>query len=654
MIAASIADGAPRASLADLPSNSAAAAVWMAERLGWHPFPVAADKKPFAGTHGCLDATNDVERVNELFAAHPNANVAVATGIASGFFVVDVDVKNGVGWTGFQAFQQKHGTLPETLTIDTPSGGKHFLFKYPDNRTIGNPGVLKEFHIDIRGQGGYIVAPPSTLRTGGRYRISHDVPIARAPEWLLELIGKKTRVPVKAAAPSVTNGISEGGRNSMLCSIAGTLRRRGANEQAIIGALHSFNEAQCEPPLDASEVERIGHSVARYAPEVRHPETDVGNARRLVDAMEEKARYDHASRSWSIFDGRHWRRDDDGAVIRIAKSEGDRILAEAQAINDPDHRKRRIAFALKSQSSPRVRAMIELAQSEPGIPINADAFDRHPYLLNVRNGTIDLRSGELRGHSREDLISRVIDIDFAADAACPHWERFVSEVFEKNAELIEFVHRMIGYWATGETREQLLTILYGDGANGKSTLLNAVSNVLGPHAMHTPTETLTVRGGGQSNDLARLRGARLVTASEADSQQRLNEGLIKQVTGDEPITARYLYGEFFTFQPVFKLALATNALPAVNGSDPALFRRLRLIPFNRVFSAAEQDKGLGAKLNSELPGILAWIVRGAVKWYANGLTTPAAVLHAGAEFRADSDSVGAYCPSSEHLAQLAA
>jgi len=636
-------------SFADLPADCASAAVWMAERLGWRVFPVRADKTPFPGTHGFKDATNDPERVKSLFAAYPNANVAVATGPGSGVFAVDVDVKNGVGWTGFETFEQQHGKLPETLTIDTPSGGRHFIYAYPEGLIIGNKTNLDGLQIDIRGDGGYIVAPPSVLQSGSGYRLANDAPIAQAPQWLLELVCKK-EVGTGAAAGSNAGMIAKGGRNSVLCSIAGSLRRKGTNEDAINRALQAINEAQCSPPLDASEVERIARSVARYAPESRHPETDLGNARRLVEALDGNARYDHASRSWYLFDGRCWHRDNDGAILREAKAVGDRLLADAEAVNDPDHRKRRIAFAVKSQSQPRIRAMVELAQSEAGIPITASEFDRPAHLLNTRNGTVDLRTGELRPHNRADLLSRLINIDFDLGAPCPTFERFVVKVFQGDDDLIEFVHRVFGYAATGETKEQIFLVLHGDGANGKSTLLKAISDALGPYASHTPTETLLVRNGGPSNDIARLMGARLVTASEADASQRLNESFIKQVTGDEPMTARYLYGEFFTFLPMFKLVLATNFLPQVNGSDPALFRRLRLIPFNRVFTAAEQDKELGAKLAAELPGVLAWIVRGAGKWYEKGLTTPAAVLHAGAEFRADSDTVGTYIENRCELA----
>lgn len=619
---------------------SAAAADYAGQGLA--VLPLRPRSKAPATAHGKKDASSDPAQVAAWFPPGTNRNIGILTGERSRLLVVDIDPRNG-GDASFERFERTYGSLPETRRAITGGGGFHLFFRLPEDATglRDHPSVADFEGVDIKCDGYVVAAPSIHPGTGESYTWdAADLPIADAPAHLIELAQGGKRI--KPATSPSSNVIAEGGRNSAMCSLAGSLRAKGLGEEALRVALLAENEVRCHPPLDPEEVERIARSVARYAPDSRHPETDVGNARRLVDALSGNARFDHASRAWFTFDGRYWRRDADGAIVREAKSVGDRLLAEAQVINDHDSRKRRIAFALKSQASTRVRAMVELAQSEPGIPVAADAFDRPAQLLNARNGTIDLRSGELLPHDPAHLLSRIIDIDYAADATCPTWERFVSEVFQSDAELIEFAHRVIGYCATGETREQLFLILHGDGANGKSTLLKAISDALGPYTSHTPTETLTVRNGGQSNDVARLMGARFVTASEADSHQRLNEGFIKQVTGDEPITARYLYGEFFTFQPVFKLALATNALPAVNGADPALFRRLRLIPFNRVFSAAEQDKGLGAKLASELPGILAWIVRGAVKWYANGLTTPAAVLHAGAEFRADSDTVGAY------------
>jgi putative DNA primase/helicase len=619
---------------------SAAAADYAGQ--GFAILPLRPRSKVPATAHGKKDASSDPAQVAAWFPPDTNRNIGILTGERSRLLVLDIDPRNG-GDASFERFERTFGSLPPTRRAITGGGGFHLFFRLPEGATgvADRPNVAGYPGLDVKADG-YVVAAPSVHPdTGKAYAWDgRDVAIADAPAHVIELAQGGQRI--KPATSPSSNVIAKGGRNSAMCSLAGSLRAKGLGEEALRVALLAENEVRCNPPLDPAEVERIARSVARYAPESRHPETDVGNARRLVDTLNGKARFDHASRAWFTFDGGYWRRDADGAIIREAKSVGDRLLAEAQAINDHDSRKRRIAFALKSQASTRVRAMVELAQSEPGIPVAADAFDRPAHLLNARNGTIDLRSGKLLPHDPAHLLSRMIDIDYAADATCLTWERFVSEVFQSDAELVEFAHRVIGYCATGETREQLFLILHGDGANGKSTLLKAISDALGPYASHTPTETLTVRNGGQSNDVARLMGARFVTASEADSHQRLNEGFIKQVTGDEPITARYLYGEFFTFQPVFKLALATNALPAVNGADPALFRRLRLIPFNRVFSAAEQDKGLGEKLNSELPGILAWIVRGAVKWYADGLTTPAAVLHAGAEFRAESDTVSAY------------
>ena len=594
--------------------------------------------------HGKKDATCDAAQVAAWFPPNSESNVGILTGTRSQLVVVDIDPRND-GEASFERFEAAYGKLPQTRTVSTGGGGKHLYFKLPSGVAASRDRTNVEGYsgVDIKCDG-YVVAPPSVHPdTGKTYLWDNDFPIAEAPGWLVALVERGIPKPQrKLGSSSEEVAILQGSRNSALCSIAGTLRRRGANEDAIIGALHAVNEAQCDPPLDPSEVERIARNVARYAFESRHPETDVGNARRLVEALNGDARYDHASRSWYLFDGRCWRRDNDGAIIRAAKQVGDQLLADAQAINDPEHRKRRISFAVKSQSHARIRAMVELAQSEDGVPFASSEFDSPPHLLNTLNGTIDLRTGEMRQHNRTDLLSRLIDMNYDPNCTCPTFERFVAQVFEQDDELIEFVHRVLGYAATGETREQLFLVLHGDGANGKSTLLRAIADALGPYSAHTPTETLLARNGGPSNDVARLMGARFVTASEADAHQRLNESFIKQVTGDEPVTARYLYGEFFTFVPMFKLALATNALPQVNGADPALFRRLRLIPFNRVFTAAEQDKELGAKLTAELPGILAWIVRGAAKWYRDGLTTPTAVLHAGAEFRADSDTVGTY------------
>ena len=593
-----------------------------------------------ATAHGKNDATTDPALIAEWFPPDTDHNIGILTGARSGLIVLDVDIRND-GEAGFERLERTYCKLPDTMRAKTGGGGFHLYFRLPPGTDdIGDHTHVAGFRgVDLKADG-YVVAPPSVHPSGGTYEWEGSAPIADAPGWLIELA--RTGKRIKAAAPRSSPTILEGGRNELLFKLACGHRARGMLPEVILAALQAENIARCVPPLDSEEVERIVQSAMRYEPGSEHAETELGNARRLVDLMDSGARYEPASRDWFIWDGRRWARDDEGQVARLAKRVVDGLLSAAKLINDPDTSKRRIAFAHKSQSAARIAGMTELAKTEPGVPIKFDAFDRQPDLLNVANGMIDLRSGELLPHDRGAFATHVLDVEFDPSATCPVFERFVADVLAHDAELIEYVQRAIGYAATGETREQCFFVLHGEGANGKSTFLNAIRSVLGSYAKHTATDTLIVKAGGASNDLARLAGTRFVTASEANADQRLADALLKQVTGDEPIVARFLFKEFISFRPTFKLFLATNQLPQVNGSDPAMWRRIRTIPFTRVFTPEQQDRGLAEKLAEERAGILAWIVRGGVSWYRDGLPTPAAVQQANADYRAEMDSVGQF------------
>lgn len=590
--------------------------------------------------HGKKDATTDPALIAHWFPPDTDRNVAILTGERSGLVVVDVDTRND-GEAGFARLERTYGTLPETKRAKTGGGGFHLYFLLPPGaEELRDHTHVAGFQgVDLKADG-YVVAPPSLHPSGDAYVWENDAPIAPAPDWLIDLARGRKRV--KSAAPPSSGSIAEGGRNDTLFRLASGLRARGLSSAAIRAAVTAENEARCVPPLDADEVERIVNSAMRYEPGTEHAETDLGNARRLVELMDGRARYEPASRDWFVWDGRRWARDEEGQVTRLAKRVVDALLSAAKLVNDPETLKRRVAFAHKSQSAARIAGMVELAKTEPGVPIPFDAFDRQQHLLNVANGMVDLRTGALLPHDRDAFATQVMDVHFDPAAACPVFERFVADVLAHDAELVEYVQRAIGYAATGETREQCFFVLHGEGANGKSTALNIVRSVLGSYGKHTPTDTLVAKAGGASNDLARLAGTRFVTASEANADQRLADALLKQVTGDEPIVARYLFKEFISFHPTFKLFLATNQLPQVNGNDPAIWRRIRTIPFTRVFAAEEQDRSLADKLAAERAGILAWIVRGAVCWYRDGLPTPAAVRAANAEYRAEMDSIGQF------------
>ena len=628
------------------------AAAEYAER-GIDILALRARSKVPATAHGKKDATSDPAQVAAWFPPDTDRNVGILTGENSRLLVLDVDPRNG-GEASFERFERTYGTLPATKRATTGGGGFHLYYRLLEGVTglKDRPNVADYKGLDLKCDG-YVVAPPSIHPdTGKAYAWNGDVPIADAPAHLIELAQGGKRI--KSAVPPSSVDVSEGSRNTTLFRMASGLRGRGLSPEAILAAVQAENKARCVPPLDADEVERSVQSAMKYDPGSDHPDTELGNARRLVDELDGNARFEPASRTWFCWDGRYWARDDEGQIVRRAKRVVDGLLAAAKVVNDPDTFKSRIAFALKSQTSARISAMIELAKSEPGVPIKFDAFDRQPHLLNVANGMIDLRTGKLLPHDRDAFATHMIDIDYDPDTSCPVFEGFIADVLARDGELVEYFQRALGYAATGETREQCFFVLHGEGANGKSTALNAVRAVLGSYGKHTPTDTLVAKVGGASNDLARLAGTRFVTASEANADQRLADALLKQITGDEPIVARFLFKEFISFRPTFKLFLATNQLPQVNGDDPAMWRRIRTIPFTRVFAPEEQDRQLADKLAAEQAGILAWIVRGAVSWYRHGLPTPAVVAAANAEYRSTMDSVGQFIDERCELAADAA
>lgn len=371
--------------------------------------------------------------------------------------------------------------------------------------------------------------------------------------------------------------------------------------------------------------------------------TDVGNSRRLVARHGAELRYCHPWRCWLVWDGWRWLRDDTGEVIRRAKDTVRSIYAEAGEQNDEGHRKKIADWAKHSEAEARIRAMISLARSEVGIPVLPKNFDTNPWLLNVVNGTIDLQMGKLRPHRREDLITKLAPIEFDRKAKCPRFRAFLAQIFDGNKGIIGFLRRTIGYALTGDTSEQVIIFLYGLGANGKTTLIRVILDMLGDYAAQTPTETLLVRRyEGIPNDVARLKGARFVSAVEAEGGRRLAEARVKQLTGGDKVAARFLRREFFEFEPTFKIFVATNHKPVIHGTDNAIWRRIRLVPFNVTIPPDEQDRKLMDKLRSELPGILAWAVRGCLEWQKQGLLEPDEVRAATDEYRAEMDVLGAF------------
>ncbi|HKD20969.1 MAG TPA: phage/plasmid primase, P4 family, partial [Rhizomicrobium sp.] len=269
--------------------------------------------------------------------------------------------------------------------------------------------------------------------------------------------------------------------------------------------------------------------------------------------------------------------------------------------------------------------------------------DADPWLLNSENGTIDLRTGKLRPHRREDLITKIVPAAFDPAAGCPRFDRFIQEVMGDRRALVEFLQKAIGYTLTGIDSARCMFFLHGTGANGKSTFVNLFEHLLGDYARSTPVHTLQQKKNDSSvsDDLARLRGARLVTASEVEEGRKFDVALLKRLTsGGDSITARHLYGKFFQFRSTMKLWIPTNHKPKISGSDEAIWDRIHLVPFDQYFSPGERDPGLSDQLKSELPGILNWAIRGCLAWQREGLKAPEEVRVATDSYRSEMNELG--------------
>jgi putative DNA primase/helicase len=360
--------------------------------------------------------------------------------------------------------------------------------------------------------------------------------------------------------------------------------------------------------------------------------SDLGNADRFACQHGDKVGYCSGSKSWYVWDGRRWALDQNDAVGRLGIDTARSIALEASQNSNRDL----LMWAARSQSARAIDDMLRVAQKL--LQVSRAAFDSDPWLFNCANGTIELKTGLLRDHDPRDRNSKLARVEFLPGATCPGWLAFLERVMAGNKALVAYLQRAVGYSLTGLTLEQCLFVMLGSGANGKSTFLTVMRALMGDYEQQTPMDTLMIKpSSSASNDLARLDGARFVTAGEAELRQRLAEAKIKQITGGDPITARFLYREFATFVPKFKLWLATNELPRIEGTDNGIWRRIHVIPFSITIPPDEQDRTLADKLLAELPGILNWAIQGCLDWQRIGLKPPDEVTAATRDYRSDMD-----------------
>ncbi len=380
--------------------------------------------------------------------------------------------------------------------------------------------------------------------------------------------------------------------------------------------------------------------------------TQVENARSLVRLHGTKIRYCYDLGCWYVWDDTRWRQDSDGEVERLCKSVADQMLDEAKDMTDSRGRTEALKWAARTHSGFHLNSMADLAKSERPVPVFAKDLDADPNLLNCKNGTIDLATSELHPHRKSQLLTRQANASFEPGAPCPVWEDSISTIFGGDAELIAYFQRVCGYSLLGVNGEQVMFLLYGSGANGKSTVVEAISDVLGDYSQQAPSELLlSRRKEGASPELARIRGKRLVVAVETDSGRKLDESGVKQMTGGDTLVARGLYEGYVEFSNHASICLVTNHLPDVSGTDEAIWRRLQLVPFLVTIPKEERDMELPTKLQSESDGILAWMVAGLDSCRERGLDPPEAAKLANTTYQNSMDRVGPFldacCDESE-------
>lgn len=667
----------------------------MMKEIGAAIFPVEAHGKVPAIPTGFKAASRDGQIVNEWFRHRPQLNYGIATGARSGIFVIDVD--GTAGRHSLNRLIVRYGCIPKTMRVNTPHG-QHIYFKMP-NFSIHNSAGSIASGIDIRGDGGYVVGPGSRTPDGSYgfmpRRALEDVKIAAAPPWLLKLIGK---TPARVESATVTMSklsadqrarasryaeaarkseldrlqkapihqrnntlnicafklgryVASGllGRATVTRELARVAKAIGLDEGEISATIESGLRAGVKNParfpfLSATSgnvgMEPPRTSDGRLAKEIsQFGENDIANAERFVRRFGHRVIY-NANLGWMVYDGKRYRPDGHLSCVELGKAAVMKIEDELPFLPDEPARSRRAKFAEQSKSKGAIDRMLDLAKGR--LLVSDASLDADPWLLNTETFTINLRTGEDQPHDARDLLTKIAPVAAKPDATCPQFEKFIARVTAGNHELAVYIRKAIGYTLTGITSQRVLFFVYGKGGdNGKSTLVNTIREMLGDYGRHTPTETLLTKNYDNAipADLARLEGARMVTAIKSNVNRQLDEAKIKAMTGGEPITARHLYKNFTEFTPQFKLWFVANDRPRVRATDDAIWHRIRVIPMSVKIPPDEVDPDLPRKLKAEWPGILNWAIRGALKWQREGLEEPTSVKEASARWREAVDHV---------------
>ena len=614
-------------------------------------------------------------------AENRGGNIGLLLGNVSQFLDVDLDCAASKALAKI--------ILPEPIvTFDRGSlDSGHHLYRAttfgPTKKFMANG--PKATLVELRGIGAQTMIPPSMHPCGDQVKYTASNPNAEGVEYN-ELLKS---VSFLAACSELVQHWKDGQRHELALCFSGLCLKLGVGPQLITDVVlgicqitgdreeqdrmncvkTSFGKPDCElrgyyglvDCIGKAAADRIAMRVGAYCGseassvsvsiigETKLEIVNFGkftNSNNVTEAklgeafshwLDGKAVFVVQTKQWLIWNSSVWSADECGLINKLAYQ----FISEAkQALFDTENHS--AAGNLSSfESLNRLENLCKLATTDRAVSLGS--FDTDPLLLAAPNQWVNLKSGTAYDPDSSVLVSKVIATDYCAKSECPNFEAFVCDIFEGDQDLISYVKRAIGYSLTGSTSEQCLFIFIGDGANGKSTFVNVISKLLGDYSKAAAAQTLVAKGSTSvGDDLVDLVGARLIPVSETEEGEALAEAKIKQMTGGDILKARPLYGKYIQFEIIGKILLATNSLPSINNTDHGIWRRIQAIPFNRTFTAEQQDKDLGSKLNEELPGILNWAIQGCLDWQEQGLNPPQIVLDQISAYKTEMDSIAQF------------
>jgi putative DNA primase/helicase len=587
--------------------------------------------------------------------------IGVRTGPESGFFAIDLDINPEKKLNGIAAFEalKNGGELPETIITQTPRGGQHLWFKWVEG--IRNSESKIAPGVDVRGIGGYIIAPPSRRADGAEYQFLVDDPNgpAAAPTWILELL-----LPQETKSQgSSSNGTSDSNyaRAALERECASIISAQpGSRNASLNRAAFNLGQLVAGGLLSESEVHDCLYSAAVACGLVK----DDGRAaveKTIASGLGAGKGKPRNAKAKAAGASPHKKRGqsvglEDRVALEFANLHANHfryVAVSSQWMRWSDSRwetestlaafdeSRKLCRNAGTATAKTVAAVVALARSARTIAATVDQWDRDPWSLNT-DVTHDLRTGTARPPNPLDYLTKKTACDAAA-AGTPHplWDAFLKRITADDIELQRFLQRYIGYCCTGFTHEHVFIFAYGQGANGKGTFINTVSKIFGDYATVADMNTfLVTRNERHPTDLAKLRGARLVVAQETQKGRRWDETKIKALTGGDKITARFMRQDYFDFEPTFKLFIAGNHKPRLSTIDEAMKRRMLVVPFTVQIPPSERDLKLSEKLWNEREAILRWCIDGCLEWQRVGLTPPSSVRKTTDEYFEDQDNLG--------------